>query len=309
MATNVTSTLVQELYTDIVSDLKVFIDDAVLLPNSQFLMTSFDISGQSGNTVRVPISPAFTDAAAVAEGGDIIGAAEDNFTVGSVDVTMQKYGVGVDITEESLEDGGVALVRDSLLRRLSGGLAQAVDKAGFVALRDAGGNASVNQDGLANVGVGFDTSIVMDSSALAYASKRQPSVRMWYDPNSDVHQFRASTRCGFAPLFNGADTDFGVRKITDHTAIGSAVTTLDEIAKSVANLRAGNYMGMSGSGMFAAFISPAVEYSIASQLNSVTETAIGDLSQIGNRALLTGLIGQAAGCEFYRTNNLAQANS
>ena len=134
---NVTKTTVQELYTDIVSDLKIFIDDAVLLPNSQFLMTSFDISGQSGNVVRVPIATAYTDAGEVSEGASIGNA--EVFTPGAVDVTMVKYGVGSDVTEEALEDGGVALVRDSLLRRLSGGLAQAIDKAGFVALRDAGG--------------------------------------------------------------------------------------------------------------------------------------------------------------------------
>ena len=300
-----TSTTVQELYTDIVSDLKIFVDDAVLLPNSQFVMTSFDISGSSGNTVRVPIVNAYTDAASVTAGNSIKGAANSILDPGEVDVTLTKFGVGSDVHEEALEDGGVAVVRQALLDRLSGGIAQAIDIKGFETLATAGGNSNVNQDGNASLSGGTaDVNIVLDPSALAYAVKRQPTVRMWYNPDTDVHEFRASTRAGFAALWNGVNTDFGIRKINDLNTIGSGTVTLDEIAKSVANLRKGNYRGMAGSGMYAAFICAATEYSIAAQLNSVTQSAIGDLSQIGNRALLTGLIGQAAGCEFYRSNNL-----
>jgi len=301
-----TSTTVQELYTDIVSDLKIFVDDAVLLPNSQFVMTSFDISGSSGNTVRVPIVNAYTNAGEIATPGTSIkDAANSILNPGEVDVSLTKFGVGSDVHEEALEDGGVAVVRQALLDRLSGGIAQAIDIKGFETLATAGGNSDVNQDGNASLsGSTADVNIVMDPSALAYAVKRQPTVRMWYNPDTDVHEFRASTRAGFAALWNGVSTDFGIRKINDLNTIGSGTVTLDEIAKSVANLRKGNYGGMSGSGMFAAFICAATEYSIASQLNSVTQSAIGDLSQIGNRALLTGLIGQAAGCEFYRSNNL-----
>jgi hypothetical protein len=219
---------------------------------------------------------------------------------------MTKYGVGSDVHEEALEDGGLAVVRQALLDRLSGGLAQAVDVAGFEALRDAGANSSVNQDGNASLsGAGNHVNIVMSPSALGYAAKREPQVRMWYNPDTDVHEFRASTRAGFAAIWNGVNTEFGIRKLNDVSTIGSGQLTLGDFAKSVANLRSGNHPTM-GSGMYAGFIAPATEYSVASQLNSVTQSSIGDLSAIGNRALLTGLIGQAAGVEFFRSNNLGQ---
>jgi len=301
-----TSTTVQELYTDIVADLQAYFSDAVLLPNSQFVMNSFNISGSAGNTVRVPITNTYTDAGTVSAGASIKGAANSIFNPGEVDISMVKYGVGSDVHEEALEDGGLAVVRNALLDRLSGGLAQAVDVAGFVALRDAGGNSTINQDGNASLsGAGNHTNIVMDPSALGYAAKREPQVRMWYNPDTDVHEFRASTRAGFAAIWNGDSSTFGIRKLNDVSAIGSGQLTLGDFAKSVANLRAGNYPGMA-SGMYAAFIAPSTEYSVASQLNSVTQASIGDLSAIGNRALLTGLIGQAAGVEFYRSNNLGQ---
>lgn len=303
-----TSATVQELYTDVVSDLRVFVDDAVLLPNSQFVLSSFNISGTSGNTVRVPIVNSYTNAGEITTPGTSIkDAANSIFNPGEVDITLKKYGVGSDVQEEALEDGGFAVVRQALLDRLSGGIAQTIDVAGFETLRDAGGNSTVNQDGNATLsGAGNITNIVMDPAALGYAVKREPTVRMWYNPDTDVHEFRASMRAGFAALWNGVNTDYGIRKLNDVATVGSAELTLSDFAKSVANLRAGNYMGMPGSGMFAAFIHPATEFSVASQLNSVTQSSIGDLSTIGNRALLTGIIGQAAGCEFYRSNNLGQ---
>jgi hypothetical protein len=301
-----TSTTVSELYTDIVSNLKIFVDDAVLLPNSQFLMTSFDIAGSSGNTVRVPITNSFTTAAAVTAGNSIRAAANSELDPGEVDISLSKFGVGSNVHEEALEDGGIAVVRQALLDRLSGGIASALDVNGFETLRDAGGNSTVNQDGNASLsGAGNKTNIVMDPSAMAYAVKRAPTVRTWYNPDTDIHEFRASVRAGFAALWNGVSTDYGIRKLNDVDTIGSGALTLSDFAKSVANLRSGNYAGMP-SGMYAAFISAATEYSVASQLNSVTQSSIGDLSTIGNRALLTGLIGQASGCEFYRTNNLGQ---
>jgi hypothetical protein len=301
-----TSTFVQELYTDIVADLQIYFSDAVLLPNSQFVLNSFNIAGSSGNTVRVPITNTYTDAGSVTAGSSIKDAANSIFNPGEVDISMTKYGVGSDVHEEALEDGGLAVVRQALLDRLSGGLAQAVDVAGFEALRDAGANSSVNQDGNASLsGAGNHVNIVMSPSALGYAAKREPQVRMWYNPDTDVHEFRASTRAGFAAIWNGVNTEFGIRKLNDVSTIGSGQLTLGDFAKSVANLRSGNHPNM-GSGMYAGFIAPATEYSVASQLNSVTQSSIGDLSAIGNRALLTGLIGQAAGVEFFRSNNLGQ---
>lgn len=301
-----TSTTVQELYTDVVSDLQVFYADAVLIDNSQFLLNRFDISGESGATVRVPVTNSYTDAAVVGEGNSIIATASD-FDPISVDIVISKYGVGSNVNEESLEDAGVAQVRSALLTRLSSGLAQAVDVAGFSEAASAGGNSNVNQDGNASLsGAGNAVNLVMDRSALGMAIKRQPSTAIWYDPDLDLHQFRSSIRVGFKAIPNGNASTFGIRKLNDSTTIGSGALTLGDFAKSVANLRSGNFPGLNGTGIYAAFICPATEYSVASQLNSVTQATIGDLSDVGNRALLSGLIGQAASCEFYRSNNLAQ---
>jgi len=301
-----TSTSVQELYTDVVADLKAYVADAVLLPNSQFVMASFQIAGSSGNTVRVPITNTYTNAAAVTAGNSIKTAAEHDFDPGEVDITMSKFGVGSDVHEEGLEDGGIAVVRQALLDSLSGGIAQAIDINGFETLRDAGGNSSVNQDGNATLsGSGNVTNIVMSPMSFCYGEKRAPVVKMWYNPDTDLHEFRATTRAGFAALWNGASTEYGIRKLNDVAAIGSGALTLNDFAKSVANLRAGNHVTM-GNGFYAAFIAPSTELAVASQLNSVTQAAIGDLSAVGNRALLTGLIGQAAGIEFFRSNNLGQ---
>jgi hypothetical protein len=302
------STNVQELYTDIVSDLQLFYSDAVLIDNSQFILNRFDITGQGGYIVRVPVTNSFTDAAAVGEGNSIIAAADGSFDPISVDITTSKYGVGSNVSSEALEDGVESVVRSALLTRLAGGLAQAVDVAGFTEAASAGGNSNVNQDGNASVnGAGSAVNLVMDPSALGMAIKRQPTTAVWYDPDVDTNLFRSSIRVGFKSIPNGDATTFGIRKLNDSTTVGSGALTLGDFAKSVANLRASNYPGMA-SGMYAAFICPATEYAVASQLNSVTQNTIGDLSVIGNRALLTGLIGQASSCEFYRSNNLPQGD-
>ena len=301
-----TSTTVQELYTDVVGDLQVFYQDAVLIDNSQFLLNRFDISGESGATVRVPVTNSYTDAAVVGEGNSII-ATTSNFDPISVDIVISKYGVGSNVNEEALEDAGVTQVRSALLTRLSSGLAQAVDVAGFSEAASAGGNSTINQDGNASLsGAGNAVNLVMDRSALGMAIKRQPSTAIWYDPDLDLHQFRSSIRVGFKAIPNGDASTFGIRKLNDVSTIGSGQLTLGDFAKSVSHLRSGNFPGVNGSGIYAAFIQPATEYSVASQLNSVTQATIGDLSDVGNRALLSGLIGQAASCEFYRSNNLAQ---
>lgn len=309
-----TSTTVQELYTDIVAELALYFADATLIDNPQFMTNKFDIAGSSGNTVRVPITNTWTDAGVVAaEGDSIIAAANSILDPGEVDVTMTKYGVGSNVREEALEDGGFNVVRNNLLIRLAGGLGQSVDTAGLLALVNAGGNSDFNQDGNATLtGSTYRVNAVCGPTSLAMATKRAPTVKMFYDVDSDTHQFRASTRVGFNTLWNGSPTavgtdapGYGVRKLTDHNTVGSATLTLEDFSKSVANLRAGNFPTMQN-GLYSAFIIPSTEFSVASQLNSVGTAAIGSLSGIGNRALLTGLIGQAAGCEFYRSNNMPQ---
>jgi hypothetical protein len=55
-------------------------------------------------------------------------------------------------------------------------------------------------------------------------------------------------------------------------------------------------------------IDPALEFDINSTLALAGGAAIGSLSDVGNRALLQGLIGQAAGVMFFRSNNLPDAS-
>lgn len=304
MPTPTTNTTVQQLYTDIVTDLMPFFADQVLLPNAPFILNRFSIAGETGNIVRIPKLNAFTQGATVGEGNSIVAAAETNVAPTNVNITMTKKGVGGDVTEESLEDGGLAVVRNALLTQLSTGLAQATDIEGFVTLRGASGNTTVQQDGNSSVtGAGSEVNFVISPMALGYAEKRSPTVKMWFDPDLDTHQFRATVRNGF----NNVYPTF-VRKLNGSGTIGSSALTLANFAKSVSHLRAAN-APVGSDGLYVAFVGPATEYAIASQLNSVTTAAIGNLSDIGNRSLLTGLIGQAAGMSWYRSNNLPVGNS
>lgn len=298
MTTKVT---VQELYSDIIADLQPFYDDAVLLPNPQLIQTQFNISGTSGNQINVPLTngPA-TDAGTVGEGNSILAGGTSDFDPTSADIVMVKRGVGTNVTEEALEDGGLAVVRQAVLTRLSQGLAAATDDAGFTAMKS--GFAATDY-GVAGANSAFTTNFVFSPEAMAYGAKREPSVTMFYDNDLDLHQFRGTVRNGFVALRDG----FGAR-VTSEKVIGAqTAANLTNIAKAVAALRSGNAPTML-SGMYAAIIDSSLEYSIASQLNSVTQAAIGDLSVVGNRAILTGLIGQAAGCEFYRSNSLPDAS-
>ena len=298
MTTKVT---VQELYSDIIADLQPFYDDAVLLPNPQLIQTQFNISGTSGNQINVPLTngPA-TDAGTVGEGNSILAGGTSDFDPTSADIVMVKRGVGTNVTEEALEDGGLAVVRQAVLTRLSQGLAAATDDAGFTAMKSG---FSATDYGVGGANSAFTTNFVFSPEAMAYGAKREPSVTMFYDNDLDLHQFRGTVRNGFVALRSG----FGAR-VTSEKVIGAqTAANLTNIAKAVAALRSGNAPTML-SGMYAAIIDSSLEYSIASQLNSVTQAAIGDLSVVGNRAILTGLIGQAAGCEFYRSNSLPDAS-
>jgi hypothetical protein len=298
MTTKVT---VEQLYSDIISDLQPFYDDAVLLPNPQLIQTQFNISGTSGNQINVPLTngPA-TDAGTVGEGNSILAGGTSDFEPTSANISMVKRGVGTNVTEEALEDGGLATVRQAVLTRLSQGLAAATDDAGFAAMKSG---FSATDYGVAGANSDFTTNFVFSPEAMAYGAKREPSVTMFYDNDLDLHQFRGTVRNGFVALRSG----FGARVISEKVIGAQTAANLTNIAKAVAALRSNNAPTML-SGMYAAIIDSSLEYSIASQLNSVTQAAIGDLSVVGNRAILTGLIGQAAGCEFYRSNSLPDAS-
>ena len=292
-----TSVSVEQLYADIIADLQPYYDDAVLLPNPQLISTQFNIAGTSGNQINVPLTDTFVNAGDVAEGDSII-ATPSPFTPTSANITIQKRGVGTNVTGEALEDGGMAVVRNAVLTRLSGGLAGATDAAGFAEMK-AG---FTNNYGVTGANVDFTTNFVFSPEALAYGAKREPIVTMFYDNDLDKHQFRGTVRNGFKTL----RPLFGARVISEKVIGAQTAASLTNISKAVAALRAQNAPGMLN-GAYIAIIDSSLEYSIASQLNSVTTSAIGDLSDIGNRALLTGLIGQAAGCEFYRSNSLPTA--
>ena len=297
-----TSVSVEQLYADIIADLQPYYDDAVLLPNPQLIATQFNIAGTSGNQINVPLTDAFDTAQTVTtEGGSIIGAQASPFAPTSANIVMVKRGIGTNVTEEALEDGGLAVVRNAVLTRLSAGLAGATDGAGFAEMKS--GYAATDY-GVGGTDVNFTTNFVFSPEAIAYGAKREPMVTMFYDNDLDKHLFRGTVRNGFKTLRSAFGARVTSEKVISATPANSA--DLTNISKAVAALRAQNAPGMLN-GAYIAIIDSSLEYHIAAQLNSVTTTAIGDLSDIGNRALLTGLIGQAAGCEFYRSNSLPTA--
>jgi hypothetical protein len=296
-----TSTSIEQLYADIVADLVPYFMDAVLLPNQQIILNSYSIAGQSGDVLRIPLTNTYTTATAVAEGASIIGTgAQSNLVPTAANITMSKYGVATDVTEESLEDGGLDLVRNAVLSRMAGGLALAVDTAGFATAK--AGFTTFADTGEGGSNAAFKTNFVMSPEALAYAAKREPVVKMWFNPDTDAHEMRGTVRAGFATLRAG----FG-QKITTRSGVGNATANIVAIAKGVANLRSQNAPTTVG-GQYVSVIDPAFEFAIQNQLALAGGVAgIGALSDVGNRALLQGLIGQAAGVVFFRNNHLPNA--
>ena len=295
-----TSTGIAELYSDIVADLIPYYMDAVLLPNQNIITNSLQISGEAGDTVKFPLTNAYVNAGTVGEGNSIssTGAVSD-FNPTSVSITVAKRGVATDVTEEALEDGGLAVVRNAVLTRLAGGLAQATDIAGL-AVAKAG--ATLADTGEGSSAATHTTNFVMSPEALAFASKREPSVRMWYDVDLDKHLFRGSVRNGFVTLRGNF-----INPVTANSTIGSGTANITAIAKAVAQLR-GQNAPVGSDGMYVSIIDPALEFKINEQVSLAGGSAIGSLSDIGNRALMQGLVGQAAGVMFFRSNNLPNAS-
>lgn len=295
-----TSSGIAELYSDIVADLVPYYMDAVLLPNQNIIVNSLQISGEAGDTVKFPLTNAYVNAGTVGEGNSIssTGAVSD-FDPTSVSITVAKRGVATDVTEEALEDGGLAVVRNAVLTRLAGGLAQATDIAG---LAQAKTGATLADTGEGSSAATHTTNFVMSPEALGFASKREPSVRMWYDVDLDKHLFRGSVRNGFITLRGNF-----INPVTANTTIGSATANITAIAKAVAQLR-GQNAPVGSDGMYVSIVDPALEFAINEQVSLAGGSAIGSLSDIGNRALMQGLVGQAAGVMFFRSNNLPDAS-
>lgn len=311
----VQSSALTALYEDVVADLIPYFDNAVLLPNSQLIMNSYNINGAVGNTMRIPTQNSFTAGATVGEGNSIISGATSDFSASAVSLTVGKRGAGSLVTEESLEDAGLETIRSAVVSQLSRAIAQATDVAGFqVAVAGAEiviadlGDIDVQNDGATTgygAGATADCGIVMSPEAMAYAVKRDPQVKLFNDVDYDRYSMVATVRNGFAqvrPTF--------VRAITSSSVIGETDAdlkcSLEMISKAVANLRSLN-APTDGSGFYAAVVTAAQEYHLAAQLNGVgglSTGAIGDLSMVGNQAIIDGLIGQAVGCRFFRSNNL-----
>ena len=295
----VTSPNVSALYADIVGSLVPYYQDQVLLPNSSFIRNFYDITGNgSGNTIKIPLVNAYTNGQTITEGASISGvaAAQNDFIPTSVDLTMTKKGSWTDITNEAVMDGSTSLVRQQVIARLAGGISQAIDLQGFAELAGSG----ATDYGNATASATLERNVVMGPDSLAYGVRQNPEVTAFYNNDLDTHQFRATVSAGFKAL--AADR---IALVGSSNVIGQATENADlaDFQKAVSNLRNSNVLSMDGS-MYAAFIGAATEYKLVSELNHAGAVNIPSLSELGNQALLTSILGSAVGCMFFRTNNL-----
>lgn len=317
-----TTTDIANLYSDVVADLISFYDNFVLLPNDLLIRNQYNLTGGIGNTVKIPLTNYYPAGnTSVADNTDLINAGFD-FDPESVSLTVSKKGAGTLVSEESLEDGGFETVRNAVVTRLSRSIAQATDQGGFnilasgseTALTDIANVDLTNDSGLSNADLAnADVSFVMSPDAMAYAVKREPSVKMFEDIQSDQHQMVATVRNGFVrtPNIASGGNVFLARAIIASDLIAESNAnlraSLDMVSTSVANLRKDNAPTDDG-GYYAAVVSAAHEFHLAKELNGIggiTSGSIGSISQdLANQALLEGLIGQAVGCRFYRSNNV-----
>ncbi len=313
-----TTTSVANLYEDVVADLIPYYDNFVLLPNQALILNSYNISGGLGNQMNIPVTNAWTTGATVAAHAKIIDTGGDDqadpvndFAPTSVTLSTTKKGTGTLVANEDFEDAGYNSVRNAVVTRLSRAIAQSTDKEGFTVIGSNGtttmtdlGDVTVGMDGLASgAAVGdCELSYVMSPEAMAYATKREPTVKMFEQINRDQIEMVATLRNGFKqvqPTF--------IRAIATKEGINQAnAATLDYFSTSVANLRNVN-APTDGFGFYAAVVTPGAELALAKELNGVggiSSGSIGSVSQdLANDALLKGLIGQAIGCTFVRSNN------
>ena len=305
-----TSTQINELYADVVADLVPYYDDAVLLPNPSLIVNSYNLSGAIGNQMKVPLTNSWPDGnVGIAENNDLINSGFD-FNPTSATIQVSKKSAGSTISEEALEDGGMDTVRNALVTRLSRSIAQATDVEGMRVMLSGGtaaltdtANLNVSNDGNAHGEITTaDLAVVFSNEAMGYAIKRDPSVKMFNDIQNDNHDFVATLRNGFAQVRSNF-----IRAVATQSGVGSSTASLAQFSKSVANLRAENAPADIG-GFYYAVVTPAQELALASELNGVGGIAGGAISSISqdlaNQALLEGLIGQAVGLRFVRSNNL-----
>tara|TARA_R110000772_G_scaffold102552_1_gene203340 strand:+ start:273 stop:1268 length:996 start_codon:yes stop_codon:yes gene_type:complete len=321
------TTSVTNLYEDIVADLVPYYDNFVLLPNQQLIAHAYNITGGTGNTMNIPVTNPWTTGATIAAGAAIVatsGGSEgqatpvNDFAPTSVALAVSKRGTGTFVTTEDLEDGGQSTVRNAVVTRLSRAIAQSTDRAGFQVMGHNSETAMTNltdvdvvgMDGIqaaADIGT-CELSYVFSDEAMGYAVKREPTVQMFDNINHDRIEFTGTLRNGFAQI-----QPTYIRAIATKDGIGTAsnvatgAATLSYFAKSVANLKNAN-APMDFTGFYAGVISPAVEYALSNELNGVGGTGTGSIGSVAqglaNDALLQGMITQALGISFIRSNNL-----
>lgn len=305
----VKSAQVAQLYTDLVADLVPYFMNATLLPNSALIRNSINMVGETGKVVRFPVTNAYNNATTVADGASIIGTGTNSeFIPTAVNVTLTKKGIGSDVTLEALSDGGYDLVYRATLQRLGGGLAQATDREGFL----TAGTAFVTEVGTASAAATSTNNLIMSPDALGYAVKDDgPLVETWYNVDTQTHEYRGTIRDGYAAI----QPLFGVR-MTGLNAVGTLAGTgaaeigfdITSVAKATSLLRKQNAPTLDN-GNYIAAIDAAAEFAINAQVALAGGAAsIGSLSDIGNQAFYDGLVGQAVGCAFFRSNNLPVGN-
>ena len=327
-----TNTSIEKLYTDVVASLLPFYSSAVLLPGEGVLTNVYNIEGAVGEFVRIPVTQFWNPAASgLADGASIKEASDSgnanvraDFAPEAVTCGVTKRGAGTSVSEEALEDGGMDVVRNAVITRISNALAQSTDIGGFREMFVGSETAPANATVIVNGGLGMDgvaigslanvtcdASLVMSPDSLAHVTKRSPTVKVFEDVDRDRYDMVATMRNGFKriPYSTPAGNAYFARGIVASGVVSEADAnlraTLEMFSTSVANLRSEN-AATDASGFYLAMLTPAHEFHIASQLNGVTvgTGAIGDLSIIGNQALRSALIGQAVGCTFIRSNNL-----
>ena len=311
---------VAELYSNVVADLIPFYDNAVLLPNPAILTHNYNLEGAIGNTMQIPLSN-YWPAGNVSptENGSLINDGF-NFDPGSATLLVTKKGAGSTVSEEALEDGGMATVSNAIVTRLSGAIAKATDVEGFrVAVSGSAtaqtdmANVNTPNDGFANTALTTaDLGIVMSAEGLAYASKREPTVKMFNDVENDNHQIVATVRNGFAQLRTDEVVAAGqqnfIRHFATESGVGTSNANLDMISRSIANLRGDN--APTTGGFYWVFINAAQELALSAELNGIgaSSGSIGSVAQdLANDALLQGLLTQAIGGQFVRSNNLPES--
>lgn len=273
--------------------------DKTLLQNSALIRSQINVEGQGGGQIRIPVANLPTAAASVSEGASILAAANSNLTPTAANITFQKRGVASDVTQESIEDGLYDHVVGATLERLAGTLAVATDSAGTSAMK----TGFTNNDGVTGANASFKQSFVMSPEAMAFGSARVPTVKVWYSPNKDLHEFRGTTRNGFAVL----RSEFGRTIKSSSLGGGQAEANVIAIATSCSHLRDNN-APVGADGNYVAVIDSGFELALNKQLANAGSTTIGALSDIGNNALRNAMVAVLAGATLYRSNLLPDAS-